>query len=1062
MGGMFLKWIIFGVVTIVAGTVAATIASGANVVSDLTMRSAQALEADTLHWAQLSFAGRDVVISGTATDEADVEAAVARVAAVHGVRSVVNQAELAPLASPYPFTATLVEGLVAIAGGTPDAALTEEIAMEAGATSAELKLLSGAPDRALWRDAISYALKHLAQFDEGKVEVADLTVTVSGRAKSRQAFDALAILSRAAPGGISVASLSVVPPLASPYEWRAKFDGNAVAVSGLAPDEATIDAMRAAVTIPVSTSLVLASGEPEGFAATTTLLLKNLVQLEQGEASIIDGKVTLSGAPPSKDVAQAVVDDLNSANSIVTLAPPRVREYVFTAAKADGTTVLDGYVPDEETQQRLAQAGGDVTGLELARGAPERFGAALDFGLKVLDHLSEGRFAFRDGIIVLKGRAATSADLEAVSALLADGAPQGAIMALAEIRPPLAVPFLWSAEKLASGNVALAGLVPSAAVRDSLAAVAGAGPPDGTEIADGAPDTFAADATAGLQLLSMLDSGKLTFDGSAWSLSGTAATPLRALSADTAFAASGLKDAGWTYVVSLPPAAKSAALPRIEPYAFKAEKLPAGTVALSGYVPNRGLKTFLGLRAGDPLVDSTVLGAGAPDDFATDAVAGLAALLKLDEGELLLNDRIWSLSGASLDPELPASLRSALSAAVDIANWKVAIDAPDPPPPPLPAPQVTAALPAVAPSPPPPPPVAELEAIATAPLPPPLPTAPAPASAAAELSAAAARAAGPTVADKPAPETAAAAIEAAAPLASESTLAEEPVKAETAAAASAIEAAVAATAPPVSEPEPAAPEDVEVAAIAPPPPAVPEPVVLGPPIFNAARTDGGPLALTGVVPTEATRSYFGVIAGTAPTESMQVAENLPSDFISSATAGIRALTQLSTGTLAFDGTHWALQGLADREAERQAALQGLPETGGWVIELAITPPIDLCRREVASFSSRNSILFQSGRAVMTEESVESLDELAAYLAQCPEASVDVEGHTDADGPDDLNLALSVARAEAVVAALVERGVAEDRLYAVGYGESAPIAANETNAGKQANRRIVFTIAEENL
>src|SRR5690606_2165425 len=109
--------------------------------------------------------------------------------------------------------------------------------------------------------------------------------------------------------------------------------------------------------------------------------------------------------------------------------------------------------------------------------------------------------------------------------------------------------------------------------------------------------------------------------------------------------------------------------------------------------------------------------------------------------------------------------------------------------------------------------------------------------------------------------------------------------------------------------------------------------------------------------------------------------------------------------------------------------------------------------------SRNAVLFQSGSARLAEESLPALDELAGYLGACPETTIYVEGHTDADGDDELNLALSVARAEAVVEALIERGVSYRRLYAVGYGESLPIADNDTAAGKRANRRIGFSIVD---
>jgi len=112
---------------------------------------------------------------------------------------------------------------------------------------------------------------------------------------------------------------------------------------------------------------------------------------------------------------------------------------------------------------------------------------------------------------------------------------------------------------------------------------------------------------------------------------------------------------------------------------------------------------------------------------------------------------------------------------------------------------------------------------------------------------------------------------------------------------------------------------------------------------------------------------------------------------------------------------------------------------------------------VAALASRNAILFQSGSARLAEASFTAIDELAGYLGECSDATVEVEGHTDADGDEESNLALSVARAETVVEALIERGVAYQRLYAIGYGESLPIADNETAAGKRANRRIAFTI-----
>ena len=67
----------------------------------------------------------------------------------------------------------------------------------------------------------------------------------------------------------------------------------------------------------------------------------------------------------------------------------------------------------------------------------------------------------------------------------------------------------------------------------------------------------------------------------------------------------------------------------------------------------------------------------------------------------------------------------------------------------------------------------------------------------------------------------------------------------------------------------------------------------------------------------------------------------------------------------------------------------------------------------------------------------------------------IEGYTDNVGPPDMNLRLSRERADSVRAALIERGVAHDRLRTEGYGESHPVAPNRTRAGRAKNRRVEF-------
>jgi outer membrane protein OmpA-like peptidoglycan-associated protein len=87
-----------------------------------------------------------------------------------------------------------------------------------------------------------------------------------------------------------------------------------------------------------------------------------------------------------------------------------------------------------------------------------------------------------------------------------------------------------------------------------------------------------------------------------------------------------------------------------------------------------------------------------------------------------------------------------------------------------------------------------------------------------------------------------------------------------------------------------------------------------------------------------------------------------------------------------------------------------------------------------------------------------LAEVARVLGEHPEVElVEVQGHTDESGTPDLNRRLGQARANRVVAWLVEHGVKRDRLSPKGYGSDRPIADNSTDEGRQKNRRVEFRV-----
>ena len=86
--------------------------------------------------------------------------------------------------------------------------------------------------------------------------------------------------------------------------------------------------------------------------------------------------------------------------------------------------------------------------------------------------------------------------------------------------------------------------------------------------------------------------------------------------------------------------------------------------------------------------------------------------------------------------------------------------------------------------------------------------------------------------------------------------------------------------------------------------------------------------------------------------------------------------------------------------------------------------------------------------------------VARILKQYPDTLVRVEGHTDSVGTDAYNMDLSVRRANSVRTLLVREGVSGDRMQAVGYGESTPVATNDAAAGRQMNRRVEIKIAPQ--
>lgn len=131
--------------------------------------------------------------------------------------------------------------------------------------------------------------------------------------------------------------------------------------------------------------------------------------------------------------------------------------------------------------------------------------------------------------------------------------------------------------------------------------------------------------------------------------------------------------------------------------------------------------------------------------------------------------------------------------------------------------------------------------------------------------------------------------------------------------------------------------------------------------------------------------------------------------------------------------------------------------------------IQTLREQLAELSPRQTdrglvltlgnVLFAFDSARLNASAQDPLDKLAAFLRESPDRQVRIEGHTDSTGPAEYNQQLSRQRAQSVADAMVDRGISGARMTVVGYGESRPVASNDTETGRQQNRRVEFLILD---
>ena len=118
------------------------------------------------------------------------------------------------------------------------------------------------------------------------------------------------------------------------------------------------------------------------------------------------------------------------------------------------------------------------------------------------------------------------------------------------------------------------------------------------------------------------------------------------------------------------------------------------------------------------------------------------------------------------------------------------------------------------------------------------------------------------------------------------------------------------------------------------------------------------------------------------------------------------------------------------------------------------------RREgnLLAISLKGDVTFDTDSSIINPGLYSEIDRIANILVKYTQTVIQVEGHTDSTGTESYNMELSARRAEAVKNLLVQRGVDPSRILTLAFGESAPIASNDTDYGRAQNRRVEIKVA----
>lgn len=257
--------------------------------------------------------------------------------------------------------------------------------------------------------------------------------------------------------------------------------------------------------------------------------------------------------------------------------------------------------------------------------------------------------------------------------------------------------------------------------------------------------------------------------------------------------------------------------------------------------------------------------------------------------------------------------------------------------------------------------------------------------------------------------------------------------------------------------------------------------VSGPSLWSAEHSDDT-LILSGSCETDADKTEIAAIARDhfdgEVVDQMTVATSEYDDWIDGVRLGLPHFADFENGEMAFEPeeTGFSFEGEASPSTLRFLSEDMAKLEGDYAVDIGAAPvavdlselegvdlgddPLIACQASFDLILQVNAVVFETGSAVISRESGETLDKIMAVSSNCADRlNFEIGGHTDSSGDAAANISLSRARAQAVANYMQTAGFSGDRLLVIGYGPDRPIADNSTPEGRAENRRIEFSVQE---